>query len=345
MLLGGDCKMYDNDSLQELCSQVDLLEYASKTVEFQRVNDDSWSAHCPQHIDKTSSLFITPSKQLFYCFSCRRSGNIINWLMEFEGLTFNESVDKVSKIVGKDIKNLKTCDALAYYKKIFRCLNRSNTSSLTQEREILSAENINNFSAEIPTEWVEEGISENAIKKYEIRIDEKANRIVYPVYDNSLNLIGFKGRTRFKNYKEMRLQKYMNYNKIGTTDFFMGMKQNKDSILKNSTAIIFEGIKSVMKADDYGYDYCLAAETSCINDEQVKILIQLGVKDVIIGFDSDVSISDIIANKNIRKLRRFCNVYAISDKQRLLGNKDDKMAPVDKGKEIFDRLLEQKVRL
>lgn len=336
---------YDNDALQELCSQVDLLEYASKTVEFQKINNDSWSAHCPQHIDKTASLFITPSKQLFYCFSCRRSGNIINWLMEFEGLNFNESVDKVANMVGKDIKNLKTCEALSYYKKIFRCLDCNDNKKSTIEREILPLDSINNFSTEIPTEWIEEGISETTIVKYEIRIDEKANRIVYPVYDNDLNLIGFKGRTRFKNYKEMRLQKYMNYNKIGTTDFFMGMKQNRESIIRNSKVIVFEGLKSVMKADDYGYDYCLAAETSCLNEEQIKILIRLGVKDIFIGFDSDVEFNDIVGNKNIKKLKRFCNVYVIRDKQRLLGKKEDKMAPVDKGKAIFETLLEQAVKL
>lgn len=336
---------YDNDALLELCSQVDLLEYASKSMEFNKVNNDSWSAHCCKHIDKTASLFITPSKQLFYCHSCHVGGNIINWLMEFEGLNFNESVDKVANMVGKDIKNLKTCEALSYYKKVFRSLDYGDSKKSMVEREILPFESIDNFSTEIPMEWIEEGISERAILKYEIRIDEKANRIVYPVYDNNLNLIGFKGRTRFKNYKEMRLQKYMNYTKIGTTDFFMGMKQNRESIIRNGKAIIFEGLKSVMKSDDYGYDYCLAAETSCLNEEQVKILIQLGVKDIFIGFDSDVEFSDIATNKNIKKLKRFCNVYVIRDKQRLLGKKEDKMAPVDKGKEIFETLLERAVKL
>ena len=336
---------YDNDALQELCSQIDLLEYASRSMEFKKVNNDSWSAHCTKHIDKTASLFITPTKQLFYCHSCHTGGNIINWLMEFECLNFNESVDKVANMVGKDIKNLKTCEALSYYKKIFRCLDCNNNKKNTVEREILPLDSINNFSTEIPTEWVEEGISETTIVKYEIRIDEKANRIVYPVYDNDLNLIGFKGRTRFKNYKEMRLQKYMNYNKIGTTDFFMGMKQNRESIIRNGKAIVFEGLKSVMKAVDYGYDYCLAAETSCLNEEQIKILIRLGVKDIFIGFDSDVEFNDIVGSKNIKKLKRFCNVYVIRDKQRLLGKKEDKMAPVDKGKAIFETLLEQAVKI
>ena len=337
--------MYDNDALQELCSQVDLLEYASRSMEFKKVNNDSWSAHCTRHIDKTASLFITPTKQLFYCHSCHVGGNIINWMMEFEGLNFNDSVDKVANMVGKDIKKLKTCEALVYYKKIFRCLDCNDNKKITIEREILPLDSINQFSDGIPLEWIDEGISDNAIRKYEIRIDEKSNRIVYPVYDNNLNLSGFKGRTRFKNYKEMRLQKYMNYTKIGTTDFFMGMKQNRESIIRNGKVIIFEGLKSVMKADDYGYDYCLAAETSCLNEEQVKILIQLGVKDVFIGFDSDVEFSDIKANKNIKKLKRFCNVRVIRDKQRLLGKKEDKMAPVDKGREIFKTLLEQAVRL
>ena len=108
----------DQDKLQELCDKVDLLEYAEKTVEFSRRGSDEYAAHCPRHQDDTPSLMITPSKNLFYCHSCRVGGNIINWLMTFENLKWNEAIDKASNLAGIDIKNLKTCDALAYFKRI-----------------------------------------------------------------------------------------------------------------------------------------------------------------------------------------------------------------------------------
>ena len=93
---------YDNEALIELCSKVDLFEYASKDMDFEG-RGDSYAAHCPKHIDKTPSLVITPSKNLFHCFSCGVGGNIINWLMTFENMSFNDAVEKVGLLAGVDV--------------------------------------------------------------------------------------------------------------------------------------------------------------------------------------------------------------------------------------------------
>ena len=136
----------------------------------------------------------------------------------------------------------------------------------------------------------------------------------------------------------------MNYSKIGTTDYFAGMKENYKRIKANGKAIIFEGIKSVMKAFDWGYDYTIAAETSCLNDDQIRILIQMQVKEVMIAFDSDVTLKSI--RNSTELLCKFTNVYVIKDrrskKDRLLGEKE---APVDQGREVFEKLLQERRKL
>lgn len=335
---------YDNEALIELCSKVDLFEYASKNMDFEG-RGDSYAAHCPKHIDKTPSLVITPSKNLFHCFSCGCGGNILNWLMTFENMSFNNAVEKVGSLAGVDINNLKQCSALKVYKNISRLYKDGKKESIN--RTMLDVAEIEKYSDEIPEEWVEEGINPRIMKKYNIRIDHNANRIVYPVYDNGLNLIGFKGRTRFKNYKEMKIKKYQNYQKIGTTDFFIGMKENYENIKKHNEVIIFEGIKSGMKVEEWGYDYWLSSETGWLNDEQVLILIKLGVKDIVIAYDNDVALSKI--RECTEKLRKFTNVYAITDrsflKDKLLGSSEDKMSPCDKGKEVWEILYREKRRL
>lgn len=335
---------YDNEALMELCSKIDLFDYASKSMEFEG-RGDSYAAHCPRHIDKTPSLVITPSKNLFHCFSCGCGGNILNWLMTFEHMSFNNAVEKVGSLAGVDIKNFKQCSALKVYKNISRLYKNDKKECVN--RTILDATEIEKYSDETPIEWEEEGINPKIMKKYNIRIDHNANRIVYPVYDSGLNLIGFKGRTRFKNYKEMKIKKYQNYQKIGTTDFFIGMKENYENIKRQNEAIIFEGIKSGMKVEEWGYDYWLSSETGWLNDDQVLILIKLGVKNVVIAYDNDVAISKI--RECTEKLRKFTNVYAVTDrrylKDRLLGSSEDKLSPCDKGKEIWEILYKEKRRL
>lgn len=328
----------DQDRLQELCSKVDLLEYAEKTVDFQRRGSGEVAAHCPLHEDKTPSLMISPERGLFYCHSCHVGGNIINWIMTFEHLSWNDAVSKVADLAGVNVKNLKSCEALSYFKKIKNSLQTK--INFVEDRQILPYSYYEQFSKEIPTDWEREGISVEVMKQYDIRIDHGSNRIVYPVWDNNGNFIGVKGRTLFKNYQDLGIKKYLNYQKIISTDYFMGMKENRDNILTSDTAIIFEGLKSVMHVASWGVNNGLAAETSHLNSAQVAILIQMKIKNVVIAFDKGVSLKEI---KDCTKLlRKFTNVYAVYDKWGLLQDKD---SPCDRGEQVWNTLYERRVKL
>lgn len=328
----------DQEKLNELCSKVDLMEYAEKSIDFERRGSDVYAAHCPRHEDKTPSLMITPSKNLFYCHSCHVGGNIINWLMTFEHLSFNDAVDKTAMLAGIEIDHLKTCESLSYFKQIKR--SQVQPIKFITDRQILPWSYYEQFANEIPQEWVDEGISADILQEYEIRVDKKSNRIVYPVYDKDGNFIGVKGRTRFKNYKDLQIKKYLNYQKIQTTDYFMGMKQNRDRILTDKSAIVFEGLKSVMHVAGWGYNNCLSSETSDINDAQAAILISMGIRDLTIAFDRDVGMGHI--RKTTKLLQKYMNVYAVYDKWGLLQDKD---SPCDRGEEVWRTLYERRIRL
>lgn len=345
---------YDEDAIAEMCSQIDLLDYANMTMDFEKRGSDSYSTHCPLHIDKTPSLFITPSKNLFHCFSCGVGGTIINWLMTFEGLTFDEAIKRISEITGTDITKLKRSNAMQYYKKLQKAMQLTkNDHNPEAVRVAIDPLELDRFSKDIPKDWENEGIKPEVMEIFNIRYDSRSNRIVYPVYATDIDelkngrnctLIGFKGRTLYKNYEELGIKKYMNFKPIGITSFFGGMKEQFHRIDELKKVVIFEGLKSVMKAYGWGYDYSLSAETSYLNESQVKILIQLGIKDVTIAFDADVPMKKILDCTQL--LRRFTNVFVIQDRKRkkdkLLGEKD---APVDKGKEVFEILLGERRKI
>lgn len=333
----------DHDALNEMCSQIDLLEYASQTMEFHQRGDD-YFASCPLHSDSDPSLCITPATNLWHCFSCKRGGNILNWMIVYEKLSFDDAIAKICSMTGVDIASLKVCDSLKYYKELAR-IAREVADKKVITREVLPDSYLDRFVKEIPEEWEREGISPEVMEKYGVCVDKVSNRICYPIYDNEDNLIGAKGRTRYENFKDMRIMKYMNYTKIQTTDFFVGMKQNREAIKEAKTVYIFEGIKSGMKMTSWGLgENWLAAETSRLNDAQVRILLELCIRDVNIAFDRDVDIREI--RKCTEMLRHFCNVFVIRDKygkKRLLPG--DKDSPVDAGKEVWEQLVSEKVRL
>lgn len=331
---------YDRESLYELVSNIDLLEYASRSFDFKKRGHDTYATNCPLHTDITPSLFITPSKNVFHCLSCGVGGSVLQWMTKIEGMSFRDALQKVSDMTGTDLGSLQKCDAVIFYKSIKQNVQSAIEQSQNNVREILPANTMDKFIDDIPEEWVEEGIRPDIMKKYGIRIDKRGNRIVYPVYDSDGNLIGVKGRTRFKNYKEMNIQKYMNYTKIGKVDYFVGMKENEPEIRRQNRVVIFEGIKSGMKVEGWGEKAWLASETSWLNDEQVKLLLRLRIKEVVIAFDQDVCLKKIRDCTSL--LRRFTNVYAVIDKNKLL---DEKMSPCDKGRDIWKQLYDERIRL
>ena len=330
---------YDDEMLQEINASVDLLEYVSQSIEMEKRGRD-YFGHCPLHVDNTPSFSITPSKNSYYCFSCGRSGGIIGYLMDYEHLRFNDAVDKAAKLGNMDLSKMCRSQTMTFLKK---------TKNLMREKEqvvheILSSNELNKYSRKDITEWIDEGILQEVMDLFEVRINDRDNRIVYPVYDINGNLINIKGRTRYKNYKELRIPKYINYYPIGTMDYFQVLNITLPFIKDQNEMIIFESVKSVMKAYGWGYKNCASAEKHTITDEQLKLLVRLRV-NIVFAFDSDISYSDKDIKKTIDVLKRITNVYVIYDRKGLLGGKDAKNAPVDLSREIWEQLYFNKTKV
>lgn len=330
---------YDDEMLQEINASVDLLEYVSQSIEMEKRGRD-YFGHCPLHVDNTPSFSITPSKNSYYCFSCGRSGGIIGYLMDYEHLRFDDAVDKAAKLGNMDLSKMCRSQTMTFLKK---------TKNLMREKEqvvheVLSANELSKYSHEDITEWIDEGILQEVMDLFEVRINDRDNRIVYPVYDINGNLINIKGRTRYKNYKELRIPKYINYYPIGTMDYFQGLNITLPFIKDQNEMIIFESVKSVMKAYGWGYKNCASAEKHTITDEQLKLLVRLRV-NIVFAFDSDISYSDKDIKKTLDVLKRITNVYVIYDRKGLLGGKDAKNAPVDLSREIWEQLYFNKTKV
>lgn len=330
---------YDDEMLQEINASVDLLEYVSQSIEMEKRGRD-YFGHCPLHVDNTPSFSITPSKNSYYCFSCGRSGGIIGYLMDYEHLRFDDAVDKAAKLGNMDLSKMCKSQTMTFLKK---------TKNLMREKEqvvheVLNANELSKYSHEDITEWIDEGILQEVMDLFEVRINDRDNRIVYPVYDINGNLINIKGRTRYKNYKELRIPKYINYYPIGTMDYFQGLNITLPFIKDQNEMIIFESVKSVMKAYGWGYKNCASAEKHTITDEQLKLLVRLRV-NIVFAFDSDISYSDKDIKKTIDVLKRITNVYVIYDRKGLLGGKDAKNAPVDLSREIWEQLYFNKTKV
>lgn len=256
--------------------------------------------------------------------------------MKEDGVSFRQAVEKVASITGSELVEYEESESMTFLRELKGC-NSGNVAKIERTPLDINKDYFEKFSDELPPEWLSEDMTEDALRHYNIRIDNNANRIVYPVFDSMGKFIGVKGRTRLASFKELGLNKYINYNKIGTIDYFQGWQEAISEIKNRKSVIIFEGLKSCIKAYGWGVSNTVAAETANLSDGQVRLLISTGISEIIIGFDSDQSISSIMTNPKIQLLKKFSKVSVINSTR--LG---EKMAPVDKGKDMFFEVLKER---
>lgn len=326
---------YDDDTLKEINDNADLLSYVQQTLDLEQRGND-YFAHCPLHEDKTPSLSFTPSKNSYYCFSCGKSGGMIGYLMDFEGMEFEDAVAKAAALADVDLGKMCQSKTMTLLKRL-RVFNAAQSVKEKYIHDILPSSELTKYQKGKVDEWLEEGIEQDVMDLFDIRIDTIGNRIVYPVYDIDGNLINIKGRTRYSNYKALKLPKYINYYKVGVMDYFQGLNITLPYVQEENEIIIFESIKSVMKAYGWGYKNCASAEKHTLTPEQIDLLVKLKV-NVVLAYDSDVNYKKDEVKQNLDILRRVTNVYIVDDPQKLLGGAKAKNAPADCGLDIWEEL-------
>lgn len=329
--------MYDSDYLDQVNDSVSILDYATACgFVFQQRGKRNWT-NCPLHEDKTPSLMVDDQNR-FHCFSCGIHGGIINWISSIENIPFMDAVDKASRIGHIDPSKMCRSETLLFNRRIYRKKN------IHEEPHIILPESRwEAFPSCHPQIWIDEGISETVMDYFDIRMDNASSRIVYPVRLDGGELIGIKGRTTV-DYKALDVPKYMNYYPITTVDFLQSLDKTLPFVKKSGEVILFEGIKSCMKAATWGIWNTAAVESHVINRHQVRLLVRLGV-NITVAFDSDVSYSsEETLRSSLDTLKRFTNVYVVEDPDGILGGAKAKNAPVDLGKDIWVKLYKERRR-
>ncbi|HOJ84993.1 MAG TPA: DNA primase, partial [Bacillota bacterium] len=108
------------DEIRQRCDMVSLVgQYLTLEKRGRRM-----IGLCPFHSEKTPSFTVTPEKQLFYCFGCGASGNVFNFVMRMENLSFPEAVRFLARKVGVKIPETGTAGEKSKLKEEIYSLNR-----------------------------------------------------------------------------------------------------------------------------------------------------------------------------------------------------------------------------
>ena len=85
-------------TVDDIRKNTDIVDIISQYLQLRKSGQNHF-AHCPFHEDKTPSFSVNDQKQIFYCFSCGRGGNVFNFLKEIEGLTYPEAIIKTAELI------------------------------------------------------------------------------------------------------------------------------------------------------------------------------------------------------------------------------------------------------
>lgn len=212
---------------------------------------------------------------------------------------------------------------------------------------------LNTFTKFYPPEWLNDGISKEAMDKFNILYSIPQNKIIIPHYNIDNELVGVRGRA-LNEWEIENIGKYMPvqiegqwYSHPLSLNLY-GLNKTKTNIKETGICFIFEAEKSVLQMESFDRLNCAVAVCgSQLNKFALKILIQnCQPNEIVVCFDKEERPKeDIYFNKLYKlcsKYKNYANFSFIYDMENLLDLKD---SPTDKGQNTFEKLLQKRVKI
>lgn len=300
------------EKINEIRRSVNIVDIISDYIPIEQ-RGKNYFAICPFHDDHNPSMSISPEKQIYTCFVCGAHGNVFTFLMEYEHLSFIESVKLIADRVGifLDINNIKEKPkdkGLENLYNIYDVANKFYQNNLYTKDGIKAREYLTNrgFTDEIIKDF-EIGLSTSnkltkllLSKNYNNQIllnsgisstkndmvyDTFIDRIMFPLWNLEGKVVGFSGRiyntddaSKYVNSKESEIFKkgklIYNYHKA------------KDEVRRKKCVIVVEGFMDVIALYKVGIKNVVATMGTAVTREQAEILKRLST-NIILCFDGD----------------------------------------------------------
>lgn len=307
--------------LDEIVARCDIVSVINEYVPLKR-RGSNYQGLCPFHNEKTPSFSVSPAKQIFHCFGCGKGGNVFRFVMEIEGISFVEAVEKLAKRAGVTLpekemtpQQRKVLEQRKRYQQINELAARYYHSVLMNSamgqpyRAYLKQRQIQESTIETfrlgatPAGWdnlyremKKRNITDQELldlglispTKKGTYVDRFRQRLIFPICDEKGTVIAFGGRIIDKDSSP---QKYLNspdtplFHKSRT---LYGLHLARSGIRNADQAIIVEGYMDVISCHQYGITNAIAPLGTAFTVEQGKLLMR-NTYQVGISFDGDAA--------------------------------------------------------
>ncbi len=297
--------------INEIRRSVNIVDVVSDYIPVEQ-KGRNYFALCPFHDDHNPSMSISPDKQIYTCFVCGAHGNVFNFVMDYEHVSFIDAVKMIGRRVGVNI------DLPTQYKKpkekgiedlynIYDIANKFYQNNLSTKEGNDAREYLSNrdFKEDVIKEFgiglsLNNKLSSMLLKKYDKDIlirsgicnesggnifDAFTERIMFPLWDIDGNVVGFSGRI----YKTKDSSKYVNSKE---SDIFKKGKliynyhRAKEEVRKKKFVLVVEGFMDVIALYKVGIKNVVAMMGTAVTNEQANLLKRLST-NIFLCFDGD----------------------------------------------------------
>lgn len=324
------------------------------------------------HGSDSHKLYWYRNTKRFHCWSC--CGNMSVWqvICYVKGWDIQEDFFKavlmVANIKGvnlntKHSRGSKRKNNGVEYDLNFLRRHKYVRVDRTKHPKVYDSSILERFEDSYPIDWYNEGIDEVTADKFGIMFDSMENQAIIPHRDRNGDLIG----VRVRNFNPEVVERGAKYTplflggewyRFPTGETFYGLYENGKEIEETGMVYLFEGEKSVMLMDSMydGHGLSLATMGTNFSLAQRDVLIRMGVKRVVICFDreyQDEWYNEEYDNTKEQRLmfgyfRKLLKIYKVLSNYMEVSVVLDwegilpmKSSPVDEGREVFERLLNE----
>jgi DNA primase len=309
------------NTIQQILSRIDVLDIVGSFVKLKK-RGSNYLGLCPFHNEKTPSFTVSPSKEIFKCFGCGKSGNSISFIMEHEKLSYVEALRWLANKYKIDVEETEASPEKKQQYQVSESLyiiNQFAQQFYTEQLwETEVGQNIGltylrerGFTDEIIKKFglgyapdSKDAFTKNAIahqynsellqkagltvNRYEQLVDNYRDRIIFPIHNNSGKIIGFGARLIKSNDKA---PKYINTpeNELYIkSKILYGTYLARHAIDKADECLLVEGYTDVISLHQAGIENVVASGGTSLTRDQLR-LIKKYTNNLTIIYDGDAA--------------------------------------------------------
>lgn len=297
-----------NEQINQIQSSANIVDIISEYVTLEKKGKNYFGL-CPFHDDNHPSMSVSEDKGIYTCFVCHKTGNVFNFIKDYENISFIEAVRIVAQKVGievsEEVKPVSKYEslyeineyALKYYQNNLKTKDGTKALEYLKQRKITddiinefgigyALKNTNSLSSILINKYDENDLIASGIANYGNSLyDLFRNRITFPIHNSSGRCVGFSSRI----YEDVDEAKYVNTKetpifKKGEILFNYHRAINEAKLKKQ--IILVEGQMDAIRVYSEGIKNVIATMGTALTTNHIKLLKKLNVK-VILCMDSD----------------------------------------------------------